>query len=79
MQVFHPQQCGQPRDDPLDRFFALRKVKGLKKPPSTSELLDWLSVLVQFGLDPSKLEQTHPFLGLLLKNERDVETARKAR
>jgi MoxR-like ATPase len=63
----------------LDRFFALRKVKGLKKPPSTSELLDWLSVLVQFGLDPAKLEQTHPFLGLLLKNERDVETARKAR
>ena len=61
----------------LDRFFALRKVKGLKKPPSTSELLDWLSVLIHMGLDPSSLDQQHPFLGVLLKNERDVEAVRR--
>jgi MoxR-like ATPase len=61
----------------LDRFFTLRKVRGLKKPPSTSELLDWLLVLVKMGLDPSKIDNAHPFLGLLLKNERDLETVRR--
>jgi MoxR-like ATPase len=61
----------------LDRFFALRKVRGLKKPPSTSELLDWLGVLVHMGLDPAKVDDHHPFLGVLLKQERDVELVRR--
>jgi MoxR-like ATPase len=61
----------------LDRFFALRKVRGLKKPPSTSELLDWLGVLVHMGLDPAKVDDNHPFLGVLLKQERDVELVRR--
>jgi MoxR-like ATPase len=56
----------------LDRFFELRKIKGLKKPPSTSELLDWLQVLVAMGIDPARLDDAHPFLGVLLKQERDL-------
>jgi MoxR-like ATPase len=62
----------------IDRFFDLRRVKGLKKPPSTSELLDWLQVLVAMGVEPDALDSAHPFLGVLLKQERDQALARNA-
>ncbi|MCB9662545.1 MAG: MoxR family ATPase [Alphaproteobacteria bacterium] len=61
----------------LDRFFGLRKVRGLRKPPSTSELLDWLAVLVHAGIDADRLDEAHPFLGVLLKQERDLVAVRK--
>ncbi len=61
----------------LDRFFALRAVPGLRKPPGTSELLDWLAVLVHAGLSPADIDQAHPFLGVLLKNERDLAVAKR--
>ncbi len=59
-------------------FFDLREVPGLKKKPSTSELLDWLKLLMAEELplevlqskDPSKL--IPPLHGALLKNEQDV-------
>jgi len=47
----------------LKRFFAVRAMPGLKKKPSTSELLDWLK-------DPKKM--IPPLHGALLKNEQDV-------
>lgn len=62
----------------LRRFFAIRDVPGLRKPPGTSELIDWLAVLVHAGLDPHALQEAHPFLGVLLKNERDLAVARRA-
>jgi MoxR-like ATPase len=61
----------------IRRFFELRKLRGLKKPPSTSELLDWLVVLVAMGVDPGAIEREHPFLGVLLKSERDLALARQ--
>lgn len=61
----------------MDQFFTLREVQGLRKPPGTSELLDWLAVLVHAGLDPDAVERAHPFLGVLLKNERDLAVARR--
>ena len=61
----------------IARFFALRKVRGLKKPPSTSELLDWLVVLVAMGVSPAAIESEHPFLGVLLKSERDLALVRQ--
>lgn len=61
----------------LDRFFELRGVQGLRKPPGTSELLDWLSVLVHAGLSPDAVRDAHPFLGVLLKNERDLAVAKR--
>ncbi len=63
----------------LDRFFELRKVKGLRKRPSTSELLDWLAVLVHSGLDPESIKAEHAFLGVLLKQERDLDLVRSGR
>lgn len=61
----------------LGRFFELRRAKGLRKPPSTSELLDWLAVLVHAGIEPAEIDSSHPFLGVLLKQERDLEAVRR--
>ncbi len=56
------------------RFYGLRKVDALKKKPSTSELLDWLVVLSRAGVDPDEIANRMPFLGTLIKREKDLET-----
>jgi MoxR-like ATPase len=62
----------------LGAFFQLRDTPGLKKKPSTSELLDWIKLLVAEDIDPAVLrsqdpKKTLPMLhGALLKNEQDV-------
>jgi len=62
----------------LAAFFELRETPGLKKKPSTSELLDWIKLLVAEDIDPAVLrsrdpKKTLPVLhGALLKNEQDV-------
>ncbi|MBL8574527.1 MAG: MoxR family ATPase [Hyphomicrobiaceae bacterium] len=65
-------------DEALRIFFDLRDVPGLKKKPSTSELLDWIKLLVSEDIDPSVLKEKDakkiipPLHGALLKNEQDV-------
>jgi MoxR-like ATPase len=62
----------------LSRFFEVRETPGLKKKPSTSELLDWIKLLVAEDIDPEALrsgdqKKLLPILhGALLKNEQDV-------
>jgi MoxR-like ATPase len=62
----------------LGAFFRIRETPGLKKKPSTSELLDWIKLLVAEDIDPEVLrsqdpKKTLPVLhGALLKNEQDV-------
>ena len=62
----------------LESFFELRQVPGLKKKPSTSELLDWLKLLMAEDIPPEALRSTDhkqlipPLHGALLKNEQDV-------
>jgi MoxR-like ATPase len=62
----------------LEVFFELREVPGLKKKPSTSELLDWLKLLLAEDIPPEALHSTDkkvvvpPLHGALLKNEQDV-------
>ena len=64
--------------DALTRFYALRETPGLKKKPSTSELLDWLKLLMVEDVDLSVLREQDPrkaippLHGALLKNEQDV-------
>ncbi len=62
----------------LTQFFELRDTPGLKKKPSTSEVLDWLRLLLAEDLDPADLKRdgktSLPKLyGALLKNEQDVQ------
>ena len=62
----------------MEVFFELRDVPGLKKKPSTSELLDWLKLLLAEDIPPEALKSTDkkllipPLHGALLKNEQDV-------
>jgi len=65
-------------DQALDIFFDVRKIPGLKKKPSTSELVDWLKLIMSDDIpediltnrDPTKA--IPPLYGALLKNEQDV-------
>ena len=63
----------------LKVFYDMRQVPGLKKKPSTSELLDWLKLLMTDDIDPETLRQKDsgklipPLYGALLKNEADVQ------
>jgi MoxR-like ATPase len=62
----------------LNAFYRLREVPGLKKKPSTSELLDWLKLLLAEDVPPEALHSDDPrkslppMYGALLKNEQDV-------
>ncbi|HTQ13258.1 MAG TPA: MoxR family ATPase [Rhizomicrobium sp.] len=62
----------------LNVFYQIRDVPGLKKKPSTSELLDWLKLLLNEDISPEMLREKDPtklippLHGALLKNEQDV-------
>ena len=62
----------------MEVFFEVREVPGLKKKPSTSELLDWLKLLLAEDIPPDALRSKDrktiipPLHGALLKNEQDV-------
>ncbi|MEM7684539.1 MAG: AAA family ATPase [Paracoccaceae bacterium] len=61
----------------LTQFYEIRETPGLKKKPSTSEVLDWLKLLVADDVDPATLRADPktaipPLHGALLKNEQDV-------
>ncbi len=63
----------------MDVFYKLRDVQGIKKRPSTSELIDWLKLLILGKVPASELAQTDltkmlpEYSGALLKNERDLD------
>ena len=65
-------------DTALKSFFEVREVPGIKKKPSTSELLDWLKLLLAEDIQPELLREKNsknalpPLYGALLKNEADV-------
>lgn len=67
----------------LESFFDIREVPGLKKKPSTSELLDWIKLLVAEDIPPEALRSDDPSTlipplhGALLKNEQDVHLFEK--
>ncbi len=63
----------------LAKFYEMRDVPGLKKKPSTSELLDWLKLLMNDDIDADAIREQDssklipPLYGALLKNEHDVQ------
>jgi len=72
--VHHPDLDERLISQAMNRFYGVRKTEGLRKKPSTSELLDWLAVLARAGIPPEDIEKSLPFLGVLLKQEKDLET-----
>ena len=56
----------------LTKFYWLRDQDGLRKRPSTSELIDWISALIRGGMSSKMVEKEMPFLGTLIKRESDL-------
>ena len=78
VRVHHPDVEERLLAGALEAFYSLRSVDGLRKPPSTSELIDWVSALRHSGMDPAKLLGAGlPFIGTLLKKEQDIDTAQR--
>ena len=78
VKVHHPQIKDDLLSTALSQFFEIREQTGLKKKPSTSEVLDWLKLLLSEDLKPEDLRrETSSALpklhGALLKNEQDVQ------
>ena len=81
--VHYPDIKKQLLSQAMDIFFDLRKIPGLKKKPSTSELIDWLKLLMADDI-PADVLKNHdarnaipPLYGALLKNEQDVHLLEK--
>ena len=71
--VHHPQVEKALLEQVLTKFYWLREQKELRKKPSTSELIDWITALLRAGVNPKQLEAELPFMGALLKNEQDTK------
>ena len=78
VEVHFPDLKGMLVREALKVFYDIREVPGLKKKPSTSELLDWIKLLLNEDVSPETLRESDPrklippLHGALLKNEQDV-------
>ena len=82
VKVHHPNIKKNLLNYALNSFLQIRETPGLKKKPSTSELIDWLKLLLADDLGPEDLLKNKnnilpPLYGALLKNEADVELFEK--
>ena len=83
IKVHHPKVKEKLVKEALEIFFDVRKVPGLKKKPSTSELIDWLKLLMADDIPADILKDKDaknaipPLYGALLKNEQDVHLLEK--
>ena len=72
-------------DQAMQIFYDIRDLKGMKKKPSTSELIDWIKLLLLERISLKQLEEVNlkeewpPYEGALIKNEQDVEIINKLR
>ena len=72
VRVHHPDLDDKLLGQALRNFYALRDTQGLRKRPSTSELIDWIAVLRSAGIASLETDDALPFLGALLKREQDL-------
>lgn len=74
IKVHHPKLEKNLMHQAVDAFYTLRSVPNIQKKPSTSELIDWIQALVVGGINPNRLKQEIPFIGVLLKKNEDLDT-----
>ena len=83
VRVHYPEIKRRLLREALESFFDLREIPGLKKKPSTSELLDWIKLLLAEDISPEDLREDNQrkvipkLYGALLKNEQDVHLFEK--
>jgi MoxR-like ATPase len=78
VRVHHPDIGDTLLELSLEKFAWLRQVKGLRKRPSTSELIDWIGALIAAGVPRGQLAKEIPFLGALIKKEEDIDAVARA-
>lgn len=61
----------------MKTFYDIRSYSQLRKKPATSELIDWLNVMMIGGIDPEKIKSELPFVGVLIKKDEDLEVVRR--
>ena len=74
-QIHYPDLKDNLLNQCVRKFYKLRTITNLRKMPSTSELLDWIGVLLKSGISVRELQESFPFLGVLVKKQRDLEVA----
>ncbi len=72
LKVHFPEINKRLMESAVEKFYEIRARHKLRKPPSTSELIDWLHALISMGADAKSIAGT-PLIGCLLKNEQDLE------
>jgi MoxR-like ATPase len=77
VRVHHPDVGQKLLSQCLEKFYWLRDLSGLRKRPSTSELIDWIGALIAAGIPPKKVAKEIPFLGTLIKKPEDLEVAER--
>ena len=77
--VHHPTIDRDLVDQAVVTFYRLRELPKLRKRPSTSELIDWITVLRSANVGAERFVRELPFLGVLLKKEQDVDTLTQAK
>ena len=83
--VHHPDLHESLLKESLEVFFQFREIQGLKKKPSTSELIDWIKLLMVENIPADYLakvdlsKELPPLYGAMLKNEQDVQAFERLR
>jgi MoxR-like ATPase len=72
VRVHHPDIGDKLLEQCLTRFYWLRNLSGLRKRPSTSELIDWIGALIAAGIPRGQIAAEIPFLGALIKKPEDL-------
>ncbi|MFX1449733.1 MAG: AAA family ATPase [Promethearchaeota archaeon] len=77
VKVHHPNIQDKLLNQVIEKFYHLRSLNFLRKKPSTSELIDWIAVLLKAGISEEQLENKIPFIGSLIKKEQDMDEYQK--
>lgn len=63
----------------IETFYLIRELRDLQKKPSTSEVIDWIQALTISGINPQKIKEELPFVGVLIKKNEDLEIVNTAK
>jgi len=78
VRVHHPEVESRLIEEAIARFYWIRNLTEVRKPPATSELIDWISALVKGGLAVDDIIDHVPYLGAIIKKERDLVATQRA-
>lgn len=79
VRVHHPDVDEQLVEQAIGAFYEVRGIPRVRKRPSTSELIDWITVLASAGVAADRIRAELPFTGVLVKKEQDTQVVAEAR